>query len=355
MKGSRTTVAVAMSGGVDSSVAAALLARRGLGVIGLTMRLFCYAGADRARSCCSLDSIDAARQAARALGIPHYVVDCQREFSRAVVDRFVAEYAAGRTPNPCVACNAMIKFGLLLDKARALGCDCLATGHYARVVKRRGVSVLAKGLDERKDQSYFLWPLTDRQLCHVLFPLGDLTKTQVRERARALGLASAERPESQEICFVQRGSYADFLARRVKPVPGDIVDLDGHVLGRHKGIIHYTIGQREGLGIALGRPLYVLKIDAATHRIIVGDDRLLRTRECTVTDVNWLRFRPQRAVRALVKIRHQHAGAAALVKPLPGDRAQITFDEPQRAVTPGQSAVFYRGPLVIGGGIIDHE
>ncbi|MCU0607718.1 MAG: tRNA 2-thiouridine(34) synthase MnmA, partial [Candidatus Edwardsbacteria bacterium] len=258
MKGPATSVAVAMSGGVDSGVAAALLVRRGCRVVGLTMKLFCHDGADRARSCCSLDSIAAARQAAQALGIPHYVVDCQREFSRSVVDRFVAEYAAGRTPNPCVDCNAAIKFGLLLDKARALGCRYLATGHYARIVKRRGTSVLARGLDDRKDQSYFLWPLTSAQLSQALFPLGGLTKQEVRAQARSLALISAERPESQELCFVQHGSYQDFLAQRVRPVPGDIVDADGKVLGRHQGIIRYTVGQREGLGIALGRPQYVL-------------------------------------------------------------------------------------------------
>lgn len=353
MKGSAIVVAVAMSGGVDSSVAAALLVRRGFRVIGLTMKLFCYAGADRAKSCCSLDAIDAARQSAERLDIPHYVVDCQREFSRQVVDRFVAEYAAGRTPNPCVACNAAIKFGLLLDKARALGCECLATGHYARIVKRRGVAVLARGLDGKKDQSYFLWPLSRGTLAHVLFPLGGLTKPQVREQARRSGMVSAGRPESQEICFVQHGSYTDFLAERVKPDPGDIVDVAGKVLGRHQGIIRYTIGQREGLGIALGRPQYVLRIDAQRNRIIVGDDQLLRSTECMVSEVNWILPKPQRAVKAVVKIRHQHQGAQAAVRPLSGDRAAITFDEPQRAIAPGQSAVFYRGDLVLGGGIIE--
>ncbi len=346
------TVAVAMSGGVDSSVAAALLVQRGFRVIGLTMKLFCYGDGDHARSCCSLDSVAAARQAAQALGIPHYVVDCQREFSRQVVDRFVSEYAAGRTPNPCVACNRMIKFGLLLDKARGLGCRYLATGHYARIVKRRGMPVLARGIDARKDQSYFLWPLSRGTLAQVLFPLGGLSKQEVRAQARSLGLISAERPESQEICFVQHGSYADFLEQRVTPAPGDIVDRDGNALGKHKGIIRYTVGQREGLGIALGRPQYVLRIDAQRNRIVVGDDHLLRSSDCAVSGVNWILPRPQRAVGALVKIRHQHKGAAAMVKPLPGDRAVIAFAEPQRAVTPGQSAVFYQGDLVLGGGNI---
>ncbi|HTY08465.1 MAG TPA: tRNA 2-thiouridine(34) synthase MnmA, partial [Candidatus Edwardsbacteria bacterium] len=341
MKESAVKVAAAMSGGVDSSVAAALLAARGFTVTGLTMKLFCYSGADRATSCCSLDSIDAARQAAGKLGIPHYVVDCEREFERDVVDRFVDEYQCGRTPNPCVACNQTIKFGLLLDKARALGCDYLATGHYARIKQHQGRPALARGSDEKKDQSYFLWPLTRETLSHVMFPLGGLTKQQVRAKARQLDFSSADRPESQEICFVQDGTYADFLKQRITAVPGEIVDVKGTLLGRHNGIINYTIGQREGLGIALGRPQYVLRIDAARNQIIVGDDHLLWARECAVSQVNWMLPMPQRAVRALVKIRHQHKGAQALVKPLSQNTASITFGEPQRAVTPGQSAVFY--------------
>jgi tRNA-uridine 2-sulfurtransferase len=352
MRKNGISVAVAMSGGVDSSVAAALLVQRGFTVIGLTMRLFCYADGNRAKSCCSLDSIAAARQACDKLGIPHYMVDCEKQFARDVIDYFVKEYQHGRTPNPCVACNQKVKFGLLLDKARALGCQCIATGHYARVRKHAGRPVLARGIDRQKDQSYFLWPLTRKTLLHVLFPLGELTKPQVREEASKRGFISAVRPESQEICFVQNGTYADFLRKRIKLVPGNIVDIKDNILGQHRGIINYTIGQREGLGISLGKPQYVLEIDAQRNRIVVGDDHLLRAKECTVSDVNWILPRPQRAVKALVKIRHQHKGAKATIKPVEEKKAQIVFDEPQRAVTPGQSAVFYKVDLVLGGGII---
>lgn len=353
MERSERKVAVAMSGGVDSSVSAALLVAQGFTVVGLTMKLFCYADNDRSKSCCSLESIAAARQAADTLGMAHFVIDCEKQFARDVVDCFVSEYRNGRTPNPCVTCNQHIKFGLLLDKARAFGCDYLATGHYARIRTYRGRPVLARGSDAKKDQSYFLWALSRKQLAQIIFPLGGLTKPQVRGIARSHGFISADRPESQELCFVQHGTYADFLKERIKPIPGDIVDTDGNVLGRHKGIIHYTVGQREGLGIALGRPQYVLRIDAAENRIVVGDDHLLRISDCTVSNVNWILPMPSRAVKARVKIRHQHKGAAAVIKPLSDSTANIAFDQPQRAVTPGQSAVFYKGELVLGGGIIE--
>jgi tRNA-uridine 2-sulfurtransferase len=355
MERSQRTIAVAMSGGVDSSVAAAMLVAQGFRVVGLTMKLFCYSDVDRAKSCCSLDSIAAARQAADALGIPHYVIDCENEFARDVVGDFIDEYRNGRTPIPCVVCNAKVKFGLLMDKARALGCEKLATGHYARIKQCKGRPALARGCDGKKDQSYFLWALTREQLSRTLFPLGGLTKPEVRETARSHGFFSADRPESQEICFIQDGSYADFLKQRIKPVPGDIVDPTGKVLGRHGGIINYTIGQREGLGIALGRPQYVLRIDPQHNRIVVGDDHLLRAKECAVSQVNWILSSPRRAVKALVKIRHQHKGAPATVRPVSETQAQIVFDQPQRAVTPGQSAVFYKGDLVIGGGIIEFQ
>lgn len=350
-KANKPTIAVAMSGGVDSSLAAALLVQQGFRVVGLTMRLFCHEEADRDRSCCSLDSIESARQAADRLGIPHYVVDCRRVFRGKVIDYFVSEYRNGRTPNPCVECNRHLKFGFLLDKARSLGCECLATGHYARIVVRKGRPALARGADESKDQSYFLWPLTRARLKHVLFPLGGMTKRQVRDQASRLGLAAASRPESQEICFIN-GPYADFLRGRFAPVPGDVVDPEGRVLGRHKGIVHYTVGQREGLGIAIGRPQYVLGIDAGKNRITVGDGPLLRSAGCLVGEVNWILPRPRRAARCLVRLRHRHPGAPASVKALSGYRAEIIFDQPQRAVTPGQSAVLYRGGLVLGGGVI---
>ncbi len=340
-----------MSGGVDSSLAAALLAEKGHRVIGLTMKLFCHQQQDRDRSCCSLDSIDSARQAADLLGIPHYVIDCRRVFQEKVVDYFVSEYRKGRTPNPCVECNRHVKFGALLEKALSLGCSKLATGHYARVVRRSGRPVLARGADEHKDQSYFLWPLNQRQLEHALFPLGGMTKMQVRDKAKTLGLAAAHRPESQEICFLS-GPYPEFLKNRFRQIPGDIVDTEGRVLGRHRGIAHYTIGQRQGLGIALGRPAYVLKIDAEQNRVVVGENRQLFVDGCLVQGVNWILPPPLRAARFEVRIRYRHPGAAATVRLLSKNSMEIRFHEPQRAVTPGQSAVLYRGRLVAGGGII---
>jgi tRNA-specific 2-thiouridylase len=340
-----------MSGGVDSSLAAALLVGKGHEVVGLTMRLFCHEEAGHERSCCSMDSIESARQTAAKLGIPHHVVDLRRDFRDRVIDNFIGEYRAGRTPNPCVECNRHVKFGALLERARALGCGRLATGHYVRIVTRNGVRMLAQGVDERKDQSYFLWALGRRQLERAVFPLGGMAKAEVRRRARELGLAAAERPESQEICFSE-GSYADYLERRFPAEPGDIVDREGRVLGRHRGIARYTVGQREGLGLALGRPLYVLEIDPAANRITVGEDRELLAGACLVEGVNWVPERPRGEVRCLVRIRHRHPGAAARIKLLSKNRAEVRFDGPQRAVTPGQSAVFYRGGVVLGGGVI---
>lgn len=346
------TVAVAMSGGVDSSLAAALLVKKGFRVIGMTLRLFDREKAGGGGSCGSDDTIGSARQAAERLGIPHYVVDCRRVFQEKVVDHFVSEYRKGRTPNPCVECNRHVKFGALLERARALGCSRLATGHYARIVRRNGRPALARGIDGAKDQSYFLWALNRQQLESAVFPLGRTAKSMAREKAKALGLAAADRPESQEICFVN-GRYAEFLKGRFPQVEGDIVDAGGRVLGRHRGISNYTIGQREGLGLALGRPAYVLEIDPGSNRIVIGEDRLLRTDVCLVEGVNWILPGPIRPVRCLVRIRHRHAAAPATVKRLSKDSAEISFDEPQRAVTPGQSAVFYRGDLVLGGGVID--
>ncbi len=345
------TVAVAMSGGVDSSLAAALLVEKGFRVIGLTMRLFDQSGAGCDRSRCQLDPVDSARQAADRLGIQHYVVDCRRVFQEKVVDYFVSEYQKGRTPNPCVECNRHVKFGALLDKALTLGCTGLATGHYAKIVSRKGRPALAMGADKGKDQSYFLWPLGERQLGHVIFPLGSMTKDRVRDKAKAYGLTAAGRPESQEICFV-KGSYVEFLKGHFPLESGDIVDEEGKVLGRHRGIANYTIGQREGLGIAAGYPLYVLGIDTKRNRIVVGDDHKLRAAGCLVGGVNWILSKPMRPVRCRVRIRHRHTAAPATVIALSINRAEVSFDTPQRAVTPGQSAVFYQGDLVLGGGVI---
>lgn len=333
-------------------MAAALLVQKGFKVVGLTMRLFDHSGAGRDGCRCQLDPVDSARQAANRLGIPHRVIDCRRVFREKVIDYFIEEYRNGRTPNPCVECNRHVKFGALLEEAISLGCSRLATGHYAKIVIRSGRPVLARGADRDKDQSYFLWPLTRRQMGQVVFPLGGMTKARVRGKAQELGLAAAHRPESQEICFVG-SSYTEFIKGRFNQAPGDIVDTEGKALGRHRGIANYTIGQREGMGIAAGHPLYVLEIDAKGNRIVVGVDHQLRKAGCLVGGVNWMLPPPRKAARCLVKIRHRHPGAQALAKPLAGNRAEIVFGQAQRAVTPGQSAVFYRGELVLGGGVIE--
>ncbi|MBI4726707.1 tRNA 2-thiouridine(34) synthase MnmA [candidate division TA06 bacterium] len=347
------TVAVAMSGGVDSSLAAALLVKKGYRVIGLTMRLFCYDGINNEKNCCSLKSIEAARQAAQRFGFPHYVMDCEPEFKASVVDYFIEQYRQGRTPNPCVACNQKIKFGLLLNKAKGLGCELMATGHYARIKTIKGQPALAKGKDSKKDQSYFLWTLTREQLISSLFPLGGLDKQRVRELATDYGLESAQRPESQEICFIPKGKYSDFMKKEIGSRPGPIGNRQGQILGQHQGIANYTIGQRGGLRIALGRPQYVVSIDSAQNKITVGEDADLMTNRLLATDVNWITNQPKRVVKAVVKIRRQHAGAEAVVIALDGHRAEVSFKNPQRAVTPGQSAVFYKGDLVLGGGVIE--
>ena len=350
----KKTVAVAMSGGVDSSVAASLLLETGWRVIGLTMRLREDPGENKKAA----DGIiSAAREAARTLGIPHRVVDLRKTFERNVVRYFCEEYAAGRTPNPCVRCNRLIKFGLLRRKAVALGADFLATGHYARVEWDPAARLyrLKKGRDRLKDQSYFLYALGQEELSRSLLPLGDWTKASVRRRARALGLRAVERPESQEICFVPDDNYPGFLERRIPGafLPGPIVDPAGAELGRHSGIARYTVGQRRGLGIAAERPLYVLALDAETNRIVVGPDGLLMARKLAAVGVNWVSGRaPERTLRLRVKIRSRQQAAPAEVSPGPGGQAVIEFRDAQRAVTPGQAVVFYRGAEVLGGGTI---
>ncbi|HUG41373.1 MAG TPA: tRNA 2-thiouridine(34) synthase MnmA [Longimicrobiales bacterium] len=355
----RETVLVAMSGGVDSSVAAALLVERGYRVIGATMKTFCYAETPaRGRTCCGLDGIMDARRVADQLDIPHYVFDMEESFGRAVMDDFVAEYLAGRTPNPCVRCNSNTKIPDLLRRGRALGADLIATGHYARIRRENGAPpMLLRGVDARKDQSYFLWGVPPGVLAHVDFPVGELTKPEVRDRARALGLGTAEKPESQEICFVPTDDYTDFLADRLGPdhpalSPGRMVGPAGEELGMHGGYARYTVGQRKGLGGGFGRRLYVLGVRTASNEVVVGDASRLARDEVGLGDPNWLAARPSVGERLTVRLRHRGALVAAEVLSVDDAGLRLRLRPPQNALTPGQSGALYRGETLIGGGRI---
>jgi tRNA-specific 2-thiouridylase len=352
-------VAVAMSGGVDSSVAAHILKEQGHEVIGLTMRIW-PCGTDSGsggRTCCDPDSIRDAERVAGELGIRHYELGMRGAFEGAVVREFLTEYASGRTPNPCVTCNRFIKFGPFLEKAAALGATRLATGHHAVVTRDEstGAYLLRKGRDRSKDQSYFLYVLKQKQLSHVLMPIGGMTKTEVRDAARAAGLSIAERPESQDVCFVPDGDVAAFF-RLMRPEamrPGPIEDLEGNVLGEHGGIALYTVGQRSGLGLSRPRPTYVLRIDAARNAVIVGDDEELYSSELTASDLNWIAGAPPAAkFRADAKIRYA-ASPCSCTAVLEGERLRLRFEEPKRAIAPGQSVVLYDGDAVLGGGVIN--
>ena len=352
-------VLVAMSGGVDSAAAAAVLVASGHDVTGATLKLWCYGGAEASpRSCCSLRDIDDARDAAATLGIPHYVLDEESQFERDVVAPFVASYLNGETPNPCVRCNTHLKFGSLLRRAHRLGFDAVATGHYARRQDTPSGPVLRRAVDRAKDQSYVLWGIARDDLSRSLFPLGDLTKEEARETARRAGLRLAEKVESQDICFVQGGAYSEFVASRAPNAsvtePGDLVDTEGRVLGRHRGAMHYTVGQRRGLGVALGEPAYVVRVDARENRVVVGREEDLLETGCAVREVNWVSCEPSEEPGTVdVKIRYRTRPTTATVTPMAGSRARIEFWEPVRALSPGQSAVFYREDILLGGGIID--
>jgi tRNA-uridine 2-sulfurtransferase len=369
-----TTIAVAMSGGVDSSTVAAILAHEGVSVVGLTLQLWDQtrlAGrhgipeAPKAGRCCSLDDVYDARRVAEELGIPYYVVNQEDRFERDVVRPFVGEYLSGRTPIPCSLCNNHLKFDQLLQTARSIGAERIATGHYAvnEYDESRGRWILKRPADLAKDQTYFLFGLTQEQLAHTLFPLGRLTKPEVREMARQRGLRLAEKPDSQEICFIPGGDYKRFLTayleeqgEQVPETAGELVASNGEPLGRHEGIFNFTVGQRKGLGVASPSPLYVLAIDQASHRVTVGADEELWTVRLRARRLNWISIaRLTEPMRVRAKIRHRHEPAWATLEPAGADEVTATFDEPQRAVTPGQSAVFYDGDEVVGGGWIAQD
>ena len=346
-------VVVAMSGGVDSSVAAALLVEQGFEVIGVTLRL-----SKSASRCCSLEDAEDARRVAEALGIRFYVADYAEAFEREVVLPFADAYLAGRTPIPCVVCNQRFKFGRLLERAHALGARSVATGHYARigVDAASGRPTLLRAADASKDQSYFLFDLDAARLGRIRFPVGELDKAAVRGRARALGLATADKPESQEICFVPDGDYAR-VVERVRPEalrgPGDVVDETGRRVGRHGGVHRFTVGQRRGLGLAAGRRLYVKAIDAGRNQLRVAPFEARGSTGAALCGVSWVAGAAPRApLRARIRVRHRHAGAEATIEPAPAQRARLRFDAPLAAVTPGQAAVFYDGDVVLGGGWI---
>src|SRR6516162_9596030 len=363
-------VAVAMSGGVDSSTVAAVLLQQGRPVVGLTMQLWnqrrlpeLQGDAPARDRCCSLDDVYDAKRVAQHLNFPHYVVNFEEQFEQRVVRPFVEQYLAGRTPIACTNCNSDVKFEPLLRMARQIGAERLATGHYARIRHHplTGRYQLLRARDDSKDQSYFLWGLTQAQLSRSEFPLGELTKDEVRALARQVNLPVAEKPESMELCFVPNGNYVQFIhayshesGKPLKDAEGDIVTEEGTLVGRHSGVHNYTIGQRKGLGFATGKPIYVVAIDREQNRVVAGDDDALRSASFEVEGVNWISIaEPASPTRAQVKIRHKHDPASATVEALPGFRARIAFDDPQRAITPGQAAVIYDDDdVVLAGGWI---
>ena len=350
-------VLIAMSGGVDSSVAAFLMKEQGCQCIGATMKLFHNEdiGVKRTKTCCSLEDVEDARSVAFRLGIPYYVFNFSDDFKGQVIDRFTAAYERGATPNPCIDCNRYLKFERLYERARILGCDAIVTGHYARIEQENGRWLLKKSLDESKDQSYVLYSLTQEQLAHTRLPLGAMHKSETRRIAEEQGFYNADKPDSQDICFVPDGDYAGFIARFTghNCSAGDFVDEEGHVLGRHKGIVHYTVGQRKGLGIAADAPLYVKQIDAASNRVVLSGNESLFSRELTANDFNWIAYDvPPRELRASARVRYHQREQAATVTVLGDGRVHLVFDEPQRAITPGQAVVLYDGDTVLGGGTI---
>ncbi|HOR85795.1 MAG TPA: tRNA 2-thiouridine(34) synthase MnmA [Bacillota bacterium] len=354
-------VVTGMSGGVDSSVAAYLLKQQGYDVIGVTMQIWqdkSKATLEREGGCCSLSAVEDARRVCDKLGIPFYVMNFKQIFEKKVIDYFVDEYLMGRTPNPCIACNKFIKFDALLERAKALEAEYVATGHYAKVMYDEDYKryIIRKSDSPLKDQTYVLYNLTQDQLGHILMPLGDYNKEQVREIARELGLRTANKPESQEICFVEDNNYGRFINERrgdeIKP--GMFVDVRGNKLGNHKGIAHYTVGQRKGLGISIGKPLYVVEIIPEKNLVVLGDETEVFGRELRASQMNYIAFEKlEEPIDVKAKIRYSAREADAKVIPMGNNRVRVVFEEPQRAITPGQAVVFYQGDVLVGGGTIE--
>jgi len=356
-----------MSGGVDSSLAASLLKEKGYQVVGISMKLWNFkevgGNPNPDGRCCSVEALNDARAVCEKMKIPHYVVDFKDVFKREVILNFVEEYNKGRTPNPCIICNTEIKWQCLWEKAKALGADCLATGHYARIKydEDSRIFLLLKGIDPTRDQSYALWGLSQENLSKTIFPLGELTKKEVRAKAKEHELKVAEKTESQEICFVADDDYPRFIKEWLsnkgqgkKIQPGPIFNLGGEKIGEHRGIPFYTIGQRRGLSIALGKPLYVVRIEADKNALYVGENEDLLKSSFVVSRINWIAFAGlEKEVECRIKIRYQHQPQEGIISPLTKDEVMVKFEKPERAITPGQSAVFYQDDVVLGGGIID--